>query len=296
MSESAKDILRDMTGKVCLVTGGTSGIGRATAEGLATRGARVILPSRDLARGEGIAAELAAASGGEVRAVACDLASQASIRRCAAQVLAEEERLDVLVNSAGIVAYTRRETEDGLEATFGITYLGAYLLTRLLLPLLRAGAPARVVNVAGEFHRKTSLDFEDLQLEGRYHLIKAGAQAMLCKIMFTFELARRLEGSGVTANCLHPGAVRSDLLRGLPWYLRLPAALANPFLQSPAGGARTPIYLATDAGVSETSGIYFAKCAPSTAAPQACDPATQARLWDLSAVLVGLPSDLEVSS
>lgn len=276
-----------------MVTGGTSGIGRATAEGLAARGARVLLPSRDLTRGQGIAAELARASGGEVEAVACDLASQASIRACAAEVLAKESRLDVLVNSAGIVAYTRRETQDGLEATFGVTYLGAYLLTRLLVPLLRQSAPARVVNVAGEFHRKARLDFDDLQLERGYDLIRAGAQAMLCKIMFSFELARRLEGSGVTVNCLHPGAVRSDLLRSLPWYLRLPAALANPFLQSPAQGARTPLYLACDPALAETSGLYFAKEEPFEAAPMAHERETQARLWRVSAELVGLAPDLE---
>jgi retinol dehydrogenase 14 len=284
-----------LAGKVCLVTGGTSGIGRATAQGLAARGARVILPSRDLARGQGIAAELAATSGGVVEAVACDLASQASIRACASQLLRKEPRLDVLVNSAGIVSHTRRETQDGLEATFGVTYLGAYLLTRLLLPLLRQSAPARVVNVAGEFHRKTRLDFDDLQLEGGYDLIRAGAQAMLCKIMFSFELARRLEGSGVTVNCLHPGAVRSDLLRSLPWYLRLPAALANPFMQSPAQGARTPLFLACDPSVAETSGVYFAKEKPLEAAPAAHERDVQARLWRVSAELTGLEPDLEAS-
>lgn len=282
-----------LAGKVCLVTGGTSGIGRATAEGLAARGARVILPSRDLERGQGVAAELARVSGGRVEAVACDLASQASIRACARALLERESRLDVLVNSAGIVAYTRRETQDGLEATFGVTYLGAYLLTRLLLPLLRESAPARIVNVAGEFHRKTRLDFENLQLERGYDLIRAGAQAMLCKVMFSFDLARRLGGSGVSVNCLHPGAVRSDLLRGLPWYLRWPAALANPFLQSPAQGARTPLFLACDPSLTETSGVYFAKERPLEAAPWAHDRALQERLWEASAELCGLPSQLE---
>ena len=283
----------DLAGKVCLVTGGTSGIGRATAEGLAARGARVLLPSRDLARGQGIAAELARASGGQVQALACDLASQASIRACVAALLEQESRLDVLVNSAGIVAYTRRETQEGLEATFGVTYLGAYPLTRLLVPLLRQSAPARVVNVAGEFHRKARLDFEDLQLERSYNVIRAGAQAMLCKILFSFELARRLEGSGVTVNCLHPGAVQSGLLRSLPWYLRFPAALATPFLQSPAQGARTPLYLACDPSLAETSGLYFAKEKPFEPSPMAQERETQARLWRVSAELTGLRPELE---
>jgi NAD(P)-dependent dehydrogenase (short-subunit alcohol dehydrogenase family) len=275
-------------GKVCVVSGGTSGIGRATAAGLSALGARVILPSRTMARGEGVARELSLASGNEVRAMACDLSSLASIRAFAEAFTRDHDRLDVLVNSAGIVSTRRTETADGVEATFGVTYLGAFLLTSLLLPLLKAGAPSRVVNVAGEFHRKVRLDLDDLQLERRYSIVRAGGQAMLAKIMFTFELARRLEGSGVTANCLHPGAVRSGLLRGLPWYLRATAALARPFMKSPEAGARTPIYLATSPDVASVSGEYFANERPCAAAKHAHDAELARRLWEESERLAGL--------
>ena len=271
-----------------MVSGGTSGIGRATAAGLSALGARVILPSRTMARGEGVARELSLASGNEVRAMACDLSSLASIRAFAEAFTRDHDRLDVLVNSAGIVSTRRTETADGVEATFGVTYLGAFLLTSLLLPLLKAGAPSRVVNVAGEFHRKVRLDLDDLQLERRYSIVRAGGQAMLAKIMFTFELARRLEGSGVTANCLHPGAVRSGLLRGLPWYLRATAALARPFMKSPEAGARTPIYLATSPDVASVSGEYFANERPCAAAKHAHDAELARRLWEESERLAGL--------
>ncbi|MBL4846065.1 MAG: SDR family oxidoreductase [Planctomycetes bacterium] len=274
---------------MCVVTGGTSGIGRATAAGLSNLGARVILPCRTLARGEGVARELSEASGNEVRAMACDLSSLGSIRAFAEAFERDHDRVHVLVNSAGIVSTSRTETPDGFEATFGVTYLGAFLLTSLLLPLLKAGAPSRIVNVAGEFHRKVRLDLDDLQLERRYSIVRAGGQAMLAKIMFTFELARRLEGTGVTANCLHPGAVRSGLLRGLPWYLRAAASLGRPFMKSPEVGARTPIYLATSPDVASVSGEYFANERPRATAEHARDAELGLRLWEESVRLAGLP-------
>jgi retinol dehydrogenase-14 len=277
-----------MDGRVVVVTGGTSGIGRATAVGLSRMGARVILPCRDLDRGERVAREMTERSGYPVEARLCDLGSQASIRAFAEAFARDHDRLDVLVNSAGIVANRRQETADGLEATFGVTYLGAFLLTRLLLPLLVSSAPSRVVNVAGEFHRKVTLDLEDLQLERSYGLVRAGGQAMLCKVMFTFELARRLEGTGVTANCLHPGAVRSGLLRGLPWYMRAVAALGKPFMKGPEAGARTPLYLATSADVATASGGYYADERPRDPAPHARDAELQRRLWEASEQLAGL--------
>lgn len=274
------------------MTGGTAGIGRACAAGLARLGAQVLLPCRDLERGAAAARELSAAGGGEVRALACDLASQASIRACAAELLRTQPRIDVLVNSAGIVSYSRRETAEGLEATFGVTYLGAYLLTRLLLPRLCESAPARVVNVAGEFHRRVRLDLDDLQSAGSYGFVRAGARAMLAKVTFTLTLARLLEGRGVSVNCLHPGPVRSELLRDLPWYLRATAALARPFMLSPEAGAETAIYLASSPEVAGTSGEYFARRRPLRAAAAAYEPGAQARLWEESARLCGLEPDL----
>lgn len=253
----------------------------------------MILPCRTLSRGRSVASEISAETGNPVDALECDLGSQASIRGFAEAFLQTHDRLDVLVNSAGMVSLKRGVTDDGFEATFGVTYLGAYTLTRLLLPLLIRSAPARVVNVAGEFHRKASLDFENLQLERGYSIVAAGAQAMLCKIMFTFELARRLEGTGVTANCLHPGAVRSGLLRHLPWPLRALAALGQPFMKSPSEGARTPVYLSTAADVASVTGVYFGPDqAPWEAAAHAHDTSVQARLWEESERLAGPPNSL----
>lgn len=280
-----------LAGRVCVVTGGTAGIGRASAAGLAALGAQVVLPCRTMARGEASARELSALGGGEVRAMPCDLASQASIRAFAGAFSREFPRLDVLLNSAGIVSYRRQETQDGLEATFGVTYLGAYLLTRLLLPRLQESSPARIVNVAGEFHRRVRLDFDDLQSERSYGFIRAGARAMLAKVTFSFALAKRLEGTGVSVNCLHPGPVRSELLRDLPWYLRAGAALARPLMLSAAAGAETPIYLASAPEVAGISGEYFAKKRPRRAAALAYDLEQQERLWSASAALCGLPPD-----
>ena len=277
-----------MVGKVCIVTGGTSGIGRATALGLSCLGAQVMIPCRSLERGKTVARELSSASGHEVKALTCDLSSQASIREFAGDFLRAQDRLDVLVNSAGIISHKRTETCDGLESTFGVTYLGAFLLTRLLLPQIETSAPSRIVNVAGEFHRKVHLDFENLQLEHSYSLVRAGGQAMLAKVMFTFALARRLEGTGVTANCLHPGAVRSELLRSLPRYMRAIASLARPFMKSPKAGARTPIYLASSPEVATVSGKYFANERPIDAVAHAHDAALQHRLWEDSERLSGL--------
>ena len=280
----------DLSGKTCLVTGGTSGIGRATAEGLARLGARVLLPARDLARGRDVAGSIQSATGAQVEARPGDLASQASIRAFAASCLEDLDRLDVLVNSAGVVTYQREETQDGLESCFGVTYLGAFLLTRLLLDLLLRSAPARVVNVAGEYHRKVRLEFDDLQLEhGRFGLVRAGGQAMLCKVMFTIELARRLEGAGVTVNALHPGAVRSGLLRNLPLPLRALGALAGPFLRSPEAGARTALFLAASPEVAGISGEYFRDERVAAAAAHAHDVEACRRLWDESERLAGLP-------
>ncbi len=280
--------MHTMAGKVCVVTGATSGIGRATALGLARLGAQVVLPCHSLERGEATARELSQVSGHEVLALACDLSSQASIRAFAGDFLRTHNRIHVLVNCAGIVCHKRTETQDGLESTWAVTYLGPFLLTRLLLPTLKRSRPSRIVNVAGEFHRRVQLDLENLQLQHGYSLVRAGGQAMLAKVMFTFELARRLEGTGVTANCLHPGAVRSGLLRNLPWYLRALASLARPFMKSPEAGARTPIFLASSEDVAAVSGEYFANERPVAAAAHAQDVVLQRRLWEESERLTGL--------
>lgn len=284
----------EMRDKTCVVTGATTGIGRATAVSLARSGARVIIPCRSRQRAETTAEELKNESQGVVEAGVCDLASLDSVRAFASSL--ESTPIHVLVNSAGLISPTRRETQDGIELTLGVTYLGAYLLTRLLLPNLISSSPARVVNVAGEFHRKTSLNFDDFQLTKNYSMIRAGATAMLAKVTFSFDLAQRLEGTGVTVNCLHPGAVRSGLLRSLPWYLRMVSALATPFMRTAEKGAETPVYLACSQDVETVTGRYFIDKEPRDAAPQASDQVAQKKLWEVSSKLVSLPVEFKPES
>ena len=278
---------QDLLDKVCVVTGATAGIGRATATALARRGGHLILPCRNRQRGAAIARELQQLTGREPVTVICDLASQAAIRQCADELPCE--RIDVLVHSAGGLFYRRQLTEDGLEAHFGVNYLGAFLLTHLLLPRLRAASAARVISVTGEMHRRARLDLDDLQTKRRYHFARAGARAILAKVIFTLELGRRLQGTSITANALHPGPVRSQLLRTLPWPHRALGALLRPFMRSPARGARTAVYLASATEVAGLSGAYFADEKAIEPDPQALDRELAARLWQASEVYAGLP-------
>ena len=205
-------VTADLAGRICLVTGASNGLGEATALALAALGARVILICRDAARGARALEDVKRRTGnGGVELVLADLGSLASIERAAHLVAARHRRLDVLVNNAGLVTLRRTLTADGFEATFGVNHLGSFALTNRLLPLLRAGAPSRVVNVSSDAHRGVVLDFDDLQGERHYSFWTAYRRSKLANILFTAELARRLSGSGVTANALHPGAVRTGL-------------------------------------------------------------------------------------
>ena len=203
-----------MNGKVCLITGGTSGIGLATATGLAERGARILLIARNEAKGEAARQTILARSGraDAVRVLIADLASQAAIRRLADEILESEPRLDVFVHSAGVVPWERRESEDGIELAFAVAYLSCFMLVNLLIERLKDSAPARIVVVTGDYQRQATLkgrlNPDDLSCLDDYSATRAGGQETLAKVLFTFELAKRLDGSGVTANCLHPGAVR----------------------------------------------------------------------------------------
>ena len=282
-------ILPRLDGALCVVSGATSGVGYGAALGLARLGAGLVLPCRSLARGEAAAARIRRETGAAVWVRRCDLAELDAVRAFAAGYREEFRRADVLVNSAGALFPTRQLTVDGLEASLAVGYLGPFLLTRLLLPALQASArrPARIVNVSGEFHRKVRLDFDDLQLERGYSLVRAGARVVLAKLTFTAELARRLP-PGITANALHPGAVRSRLLRNLPRGLRLLSAAIRPFMLSEEEGGRTAVFLAASPEVAGVSGGYFACCAPLAAAPDALDPERGRRLWAASERLVGL--------
>jgi retinol dehydrogenase-14 len=278
-----------MTGKTVLVTGGTGGIGLATAAGLAGLGARVGIVGRDTARCEAGAKRLRS-SGGQVDAFVADMSAQDEVRRLADEVLAAYPRLDVLVNNVGGYWATRHTTADGLERTFAVNHLAPFLLTNLLLDRLRTSAPARVVTVSSGAQAMGRIDFEDLQGERDYSGQRAYNQSKLANVMFTYELARRLTGSGVTANALHPGVVRTDFGReDSKGWMRLMLPVIRPFMKSPEHGAATSIYLASSAEVAGVTGQYFANSKPKTSSKASQDTAAAARLWDVSAQLVGLP-------
>jgi NAD(P)-dependent dehydrogenase (short-subunit alcohol dehydrogenase family) len=277
-----------MVGQTVLVTGGTGGIGKATAAGLAAMGARVGITGRDTARTQAAAADIAASSGNPaVDPFPADMSSQAEVRRLAGEVLAAYPRLDVLVNNVGGFWATRRLTADGLERTFAVNHLAPFLLTALLLDRLTASAPARIVTVSSGAHANGKLNLGDLQGQHGYSGQQAYSQSKLANILFSYELARRLGGTGVTATALHPGVARTGFAAEDPspmWKLFLP--LIRAFLKTPQKGAATSIYLASSPEVEGVTGTYFAGRKPKASSPASHDTAAAARLWQISIDLV----------
>jgi NAD(P)-dependent dehydrogenase (short-subunit alcohol dehydrogenase family) len=279
-----------MAGKFVLVTGGTGGIGRATAIGLAALGARVGITGRDQARTEAAAAGIRAAPGSPaVDAFAADLSAQAGVRRLAARVLDAYPRLDVLVNNVGGFWAHRHVTADGLERTFALNHLAPFLLTNLLLDRLTASAPARIVTVSSAAHAQGRLDFDDLQSERNYSGQQAYSQSKLANVMFTYELARRLAGTGVTATAAHPGVVATSFgTEDQAAHLGIMIRVARPFMKTPAQGALTTVYLASSPQAEGVTGQYFAHRKPKASTKASYDTAAAARLWQASADLTGL--------
>jgi NAD(P)-dependent dehydrogenase (short-subunit alcohol dehydrogenase family) len=284
--------MNEMAGKVVVITGGNAGIGKEAAVALAGRGAEVVITSRNEQRGRAARQEIAERSGnGSVDVMPLDLASFRSIRSFATDVLDRFDHLDVLVNNAGLILYRRAETQEGFEETFGVNHLGQFLLTDLLLERLRASAPARVVVVSSHAHKgaRRGLDFDDLQSERKYKWMDAYNKSKLANIYFTRELARRLDGTGVIVNALHPGFVRSEFGRGgdlggiYGWGIKY---LASPFAISSEKGALTSIYLASSPDVDGVSGKYFYKSKPTAPSTVAQDDDAARRLWDASEKLV----------
>jgi retinol dehydrogenase-14 len=283
------DPSRPMVGRTVLVTGGTGGIGKATALGLARLGAHVAITGRHPTRTEDAVREVRAAGGGQVDAFVADLSSQSEVRRLAGEVLGRLPRIDVLVNNVGGYWNTRHLTADGLERTFALNHLAPFLLTHLLLDRLKAGAPARVVTVASNAHKLGHIDFDDLQGGRAYSDARAYNQSKLANVLFSYELARRLKGSSVTANALHPGVVRTRFGAEDPaGARRLLVPLLWPFMKSPARGAATSIHVASAPELAEVSGRYFAESTPRLSSPRSYDQAVAARLWQISAEPVGL--------
>jgi NAD(P)-dependent dehydrogenase (short-subunit alcohol dehydrogenase family) len=278
-----------MAGRTVLVTGGSGGIGKATALGLAAMGAHLAITGRDRARTEEAAREIRAAGSGQVTAFVADLSSQAEVRRLAGEVMESFPRVDVLVNNVGGFWNTRHVTADGLERTFALNHLAPFLLTSLLLGPLKHSAPARVVTVASNAHASGRLDFDDLQSERSYSGARAYSQSKLANVVFTYELARRLQGTAVTANALHPGVVRTSFGAEDPSGVqRLLVPFMRPFMKTPAQGAATSIQLASAPDLEQVTGRYFAASQPRRSAPRSYDQATAARLWQVSADLTGL--------
>jgi retinol dehydrogenase 14 len=278
-----------MAGRTVLVTGGTAGIGRATAVGLATMGAHLAVCGRDRRRAEGAAGEIRAAGGGQVEVFVADLSCQSEVRRLADEVLQRLSRIDVLVNNVGGYWNTRHVTADELERTFALNHLAPFLLTNLLLDRLQHSAPARVVTVASNAHGQGRIDFDDLQGERSYSGARAYNQSKLANVLFTYELARRLRGTGVTVNALHPGVVRTSFGAEDPGSVqRRLVPFLRPFMKSPAEGAVTSIRVASAPDLEQVTGRYFVNSKPKRSSERSYDQAAAARLWQVSAALVGL--------
>ena len=279
----------DMTSKVCVVTGASQGIGKETALGLARLGATVVAIARDPTRGAAAVTDIKSRSGSEaVRLVLADLSSQEAIRQLARDLAAYYKRIHVLVNNAGAVNMERTVTVDGIETTWAVNHLAYFLLTNLLLPTLQAAVPARIVNVSSDAHRGGAIHFDDLQGERHYSGWSAYSQSKLANVLFTYELARRLGGTGVTANALHPGTVTTGFGKNNPGWLRWGITLAGLFMIKPAKGAETSIYLASSPEVEGVSGKYFYKCRETRSSPASYDEVIARNLWEISAEMTGL--------
>ncbi|HKF55389.1 MAG TPA: SDR family oxidoreductase [Blastocatellia bacterium] len=272
--------------KTCLITGASAGIGKEMARQIARSGATVVMVSRSRDRlasaEEEIKREVPAA---KTDLLVADLSSQAEIRRLASEFISRYNRLDILINNAGVLMANRSLTDDGIETTLAVNHLGYFLLTNLLLETIKASSPARIVNVSSSAHKSATLDFEDLQNEKRYVGFFVYCESKLANVLFTYELARRLEGTGVTANCFHPGAIATELFRDQNVLVRLGTQL---FLKTPARGAKTGVYLATSPEVEGVTGKYFVNKHPARSNKQSHDEAAAQRLWEISAELTGL--------
>ena len=279
--------LADMSGRVCVITGATRGIGRATAEGLADLGATLELVCRRREDGEAVAADLRR-RGGQATVTVADLSSQRSIREAADRIRSRHPALHVLINNAGVVPRQRQTTVDGLEMQFAVNHIAYFLLTRLLLDALVAGAPSRIVNVSSGAHQGGTIDFADLQSERRYDPVRVYGRTKLANILFTYELARRLRGTRVTVNCLHPGVIATQLLAD---YMNVPGgggALAGTFSETPAQGSATSVYLAAGLEVEGVTGRYFVGESEDRSSRASYDVDAQRRLWEVSERLAGL--------
>src|SRR5512140_3630369 len=271
-----------MQGKICLITGGTNGIGQNTAQVLAKMGATVVIVGRNAPKTAQVVEEIRAASGNKnVDSLLADLSSQQDVRRLADEFKSRYPHLHVLLNNAGGTFTSRQLSVDGIEMTFALNHLAYFLLTNLLLNTLKASAPARIVNVSSHTHERTRIHFDDLESRSAYNGRQVYAHSKLAIVLFTYELARRLEGTGVTANTLTPGVVATNFPKNSGRLIGLAVHLLRFALLSPEEGAQTSIYLATSPEVEGVSGKYFAKCKAVPSSPASYDTAAAQRLWQV---------------
>jgi retinol dehydrogenase 14 len=269
--------------KTCLITGASSGIGRVTAEALAAKGATVIMVCRDRKKGEDAQSEIKRSTGNDrVELLIADLSEQRQIRRLAAEVKERFSELHVLINNAGIWSNQRALTADGYEATWAVNHLAYFLLTDELIDLLKASAPARIINVSSDYHNLGQIDFDDIQLSKGYSGGRAYGQSKLANVLFTYELARRLEDTEVTANCLHPGAVNTAFFNNVKGVFGFFTSIGKPFFRTPAKGAETVIWLASAPEVEGVSGKYFFDRKQKRSSPKSYDADAAKKLWDVS--------------
>lgn len=280
--------MADMNGKTVLITGANQGIGKASAIALGKMGAKLVLVCRNEAKAREAIRDIEAAGAKDVELILGDLASQADVRRVAAEFKAKHDKLHVLLNNAGVLVTSRRTTVDGIEETFAINHLAYFLLTNLLLDVLKASAPARIVNVSSKAHRGARINFDDVQNARKFSAFNVYGQSKLANILFTRELSRRLEGTGVTANCLHPGVIASGFGQTYGGFFGKMMTVAHLFMASTEEGAKTQVYLASSPEVEGVSGKYFDKCKEARPTREAQDDAAARRLWEISEEMTGL--------
>jgi len=278
-----------MRGKTCVITGATSGIGYETAKALAAMGASLVLVGRNEQKSIRTVDRLTELTGNDnIEYLLADLSVQQDIRWLAGDIRERYQQVDVLINNAGAIFFSRKETADGLEMTFALNHLGYFLLTNLLLDVLKHSAPARIVNVASAAHQGASLDFEDLQRTGHYSAMNVYGQSKLANLLFTYELARRLQGTQVTVNAMHPGFVGSNFGKSSGLLGKLLMPVLHLFARSPRKGAETVIYLASSTAVEGVTGQYFIDKEPAKSSPASYDTETAQKLWRVSEELTGL--------
>jgi len=278
-----------MKDKICLITGANSGIGKATALGLVKMGATMVMVCRDRTRGEDARAQIEATTGNSsIDLMVADLSSQVSIRQLAKDFRTKYQQLHVLVNNAGVAPMKRSLTVDGFETTFAVNHLASFLLTNLLLDMLKASTSSRIINVSSSAHMRAKMNFDDLQGEKNFSMFRAYSQSKLANVLFTYELARKLEGTRVTVNAVHPGVVRTNLGRDSTGIVRLGFSVMQPFLKTPEQGAVTSVYLASSAEVEGATGKYFVNKKEVQSSKESYDEEVARRLWEVSEQLTQL--------